>query len=84
MIETLPIEHISCPYCGKITDMGIPKLTKINLIRKMTIWNNVQFRKGNRISSNCNFCNEDISVWLGKISLGYYLRLYPNDVDQKE
>lgn len=77
----MPIDQVSCPYCGKITDIGIPKLTRINLIRKMNIWNNIQFRKGNRISCKCNFCNEEISIWLKKISLGYYLRLYPNEKD---
>ena len=80
----MPIEQISCPYCGKIVDVGIPKLMRINLIRKMAIWNTIQFRKGNKISSKCNSCNEDISLWLKKISFREYSRLYPNDTYKRK
>ncbi len=48
------IENISCPFCGRILEVGIPSRTEITQIKEKSIWNRLSIRKGSCMSSYCN------------------------------
>ncbi|MFX0085427.1 MAG: hypothetical protein ACFFAU_07110 [Candidatus Hodarchaeota archaeon] len=60
-------EKISCPHCGKLTQVGIPTGTEITAIKTKSFWNIfLDSNYGSRMITKCEQCDGVIAVWFRK------------------
>ena len=61
------VEKISCPDCGKITEVGIPENNEITQIKKEKIWNFLVLTiRNSKMTTKCQHCNNNFVIWFKK------------------
>ena len=60
-------ETLSCPYCGKFFQVGIPTGTEVTQIKKKSFFNVFSDSTfGSRMLTKCEHCDRAISIWFQK------------------
>ncbi|MHA2327481.1 MAG: hypothetical protein ACXACR_03070 [Candidatus Hodarchaeales archaeon] len=61
------VEELSCPFCGKLTEIATPSTTEITQIKGKSFWNIfVSSGYGTRMITICKHCEGKLSIWYRK------------------
>ena len=67
MVRKMVVEKLSCPICGKMTEIATPTGTEITQIKKKSFWNTlVSNSYGTRMATICEHCQSPIAIWFKK------------------
>jgi hypothetical protein len=56
-------ESLSCPYCGKFFQVGIPTVNEVTQIKNKSFWNMFSdSTHGSRMVTKCEHCEGSISI----------------------
>ena len=71
-------EELTCPSCGKLTEITTPSGIEITHIKRKSFWNNFVSSGlwkgyGTRMHTKCEHCDKKLAIWLGKRKLNQIL-----------
>ena len=70
------VEKLSCPICGKMTEIATPTGTEITQIKKKSVWNKiVSSSYGTQMATICEHCHSPITIWFKKPKKGSRFRV---------